>query len=280
MSTSPTDTSRTNTGSARSLLLTLLGEFLYPSPRPVQTATLLYTLAGVGIAEKAGRQAIVRAAAVDWMRGEKQGRRTAWQLSERGQELIAEGSAKVRHLGAEATAWDGMWTVLYVTLPESRRIDRIKLYRALGWIGFGNPIPGIWICPDATRANQARRAIEARQLGEHTLAMSSRMLDFGVPVATLVRQAWDLDAIASHYKALIERFSARRPRGSDEQLFTYIELVNAIQRLPEVDPRLPRSLLPPRWDSSRAVGRLMALREKWRGPAHERWAELLAVASE
>ena len=55
--------SRVSVGSARSLLLTVLGEFVLPSGQAVWTSALLHALVGVGTAENSARQAIARSAA-------------------------------------------------------------------------------------------------------------------------------------------------------------------------------------------------------------------------
>ena len=48
--------------SARSLLLTVLGEFVHPRHTSVWTATLLESLGVLGVEEKSARQALTRAA--------------------------------------------------------------------------------------------------------------------------------------------------------------------------------------------------------------------------
>ncbi|MDN5856618.1 MAG: PaaX family transcriptional regulator, partial [Actinomycetia bacterium] len=53
-------------GSARSLLLTVLGELVLPAGEPVWTSSLLYVLKGVGVEEQTARQAIARGAAAGW----------------------------------------------------------------------------------------------------------------------------------------------------------------------------------------------------------------------
>ncbi|HEX9540543.1 MAG TPA: hypothetical protein VGA04_20460, partial [Streptosporangiaceae bacterium] len=45
-------------GSARSLLLTVLGEFALPSGEPSWTSTLLHVADGLGVEEKSTRQAL------------------------------------------------------------------------------------------------------------------------------------------------------------------------------------------------------------------------------
>ena len=49
--------------SARSLLLTVLGEFVLPRPEPVWTQTLIDVLAELGVEQKSARQALARTAA-------------------------------------------------------------------------------------------------------------------------------------------------------------------------------------------------------------------------
>ncbi len=59
------DESVTSIASARSALISILGELVAPYHQPVRTAALLYALTGVGFGESASRQAIARAGAPD-----------------------------------------------------------------------------------------------------------------------------------------------------------------------------------------------------------------------
>ena len=72
---------RVSVGSARSLLLTVLGEFVLPSGQAVWTSALLHALVGVGTAENSARQAIARSAAAGWLEGRKDGRQVRWRLT-------------------------------------------------------------------------------------------------------------------------------------------------------------------------------------------------------
>lgn len=269
---------RISPGSARSLLLTLLGEFVLPAGKPTWTSPLLHGLAGAGVGEKAARQAIARAAAAHWIESESAGRRTAWRLTASGRRFIQDGSRRLRSLRGEAGHWNGDWLLLHVTLPEARRDARLRTYKALGWMGFGNPTPGVWISPDTGRAAEVRQLIADRKLGGLVLAFEARTLDIGMPLRTLVDRAWNLDEVNRHYEALVARFSAMRPATDDDFLFAHVQLVNALQRLPAIDPGLPAELLPPGWSARLLSERLWNLREKWRARAHQRWQDLSAEA--
>src|SRR5918996_5830576 len=104
-------TSWVSAGSARSLLLTVLGDFVIPDGRPVWTSTLVHVLVGVGVEERSARQAIARAASAGWIESERSGRRARWRLTPGGQRYIEEGAERVRSTSAPV-AWDGKWLVI------------------------------------------------------------------------------------------------------------------------------------------------------------------------
>lgn len=263
--------------SARSLLLTLLGEYVYPSTEPVWTQSLLQAFALVDIAEKAARQALARASAAGWIEGGKEGRQAWWSLSAGGKQLIGDGSRRVLGLFQNAEEWDGGWLLLHVTLPEARRADRLRLYRLLHWMGFGSPTPGLWICPHQDRAAAVARRLQELALEDDTLAFQARSLDIGIPQEALVQKAWDVSALAAHYLELESRFGSLRPRSAESHFQAHAQLVNAIQRLPAVDPGLPRALLPEDWVGTRVTTRLNELRQRWREPAHAFWKDLSVI---
>jgi len=273
--------SRITHGSARSLLLTLLGEYVIGRDEPVWTSTLLTALGGVGVAEKSARQAIARAAQSGWIEGDRAGRRAAWRLAASGKRMIVEGSRRVRALRGPPSgtaAWNGRWLVLHITLPEAQRAERLRLYRALAWIGFGNPTPGLWVCPYTERDADARAVIEKFGLGDAAYAFAAEALPFGIDHHALVARAWNLEAIGAHYAELLRTFETLRPRGGTATLFAHIELVNALQRLPQIDPGLPDALLPKNWPARRAAAKLIELRGKWMDVAHAEWRALAASA--
>src|SRR6266702_2886701 len=96
-------------GSARSILLTILGEFVYPEGEPVWTSTLLHVLTGVGVEEKTARPAIARGAAAGWITPGRSRRELYWHLTPTGRQLIREGDERVTSLNADSAAWDGRW---------------------------------------------------------------------------------------------------------------------------------------------------------------------------
>lgn len=260
-------------GSARSVLLTVLGELVWPEDRPVWTAALLYVLKGLGIEEQTARQAIARGAAAGWISGERHGREVRWSLTEHGKQLIAEGAARVTSMSAATTGWDGRWLTLLVTIPHTHRTTRKQLYAGLTWAGFGNPTPGVWVSPHPERREEAARLIAELDLTEHTLSFVGPSASIGLPDADIVERAWDLAELRTRYEALLEALADVDPEPGDPMLFAHIQVVGEWQRVPFSDPQLPAELLPD-WIGREVNARLEALREKWSPAVHARWAQI------
>jgi phenylacetic acid degradation operon negative regulatory protein len=260
-------------GSARSVLLTVLGELVWPEDRPVWTAALLYVLKGLGIEEQTARQAIARGAAAGWITGERQGREVRWSLTEHGKQLIAEGAARVTSMSARTTGWDGRWLTLLATIPHTHRTTRKHLYAGLTWAGFGNPTPGVWVSPHPERREEAARLIGELGLTEHTLSFVGPSASIGLSDADIVERAWNLAELRTRYAGVLEALAEIDPEPGDPMLFAHIQVVGEWQRVPFSDPQLPAELLPD-WIGREVNTRLEALREKWSPDVHARWAQI------
>jgi phenylacetic acid degradation operon negative regulatory protein len=260
-------------GSARSLLLTVLGEFVLPNTEPVWTASLLYVLTGLGIEEQTARQAIARGATAGWIAANRRGREVQWELTADGRRLIESGRKRV-NATSKAGPWDGNWLIVLVSIPETHRTVRKKLYGALSWEGFGNPTPGVWLSPHVDRQAGTQRIIEDLGLRESTLAFVGASLPVGLREDEIVAKAWDLDGVRAQYEQLIIRYSGLRPRPGDPLLFAHVQLVNEWQRFPFLDPQLPEALLPD-WIGHRAAVVFTQLRAEWYAGAQAHWREVV-----
>lgn len=266
------------TGSARSMLITVLGELVHPNDQPVWTSSLLYMLVGMGIEQRTARQAISRAAASGWITGERQGREVRWELTDSGKRLMEDGAKRVYSLHADAEPWDGNWLVLLVTIPEAQRSVRKSLYTALDWEGFGNPTPGVWVSPHVDRQPRAQKVIDELELKRSTLAFVGKASAIGQTEQEIVDLSWDLDEVTAQYEELLIRYSGLRPAPGDPLLFTHVKLTNEWQRFPFMDPQLPAELLP-NWIGRRAAVLFHQLREAWYEDAQQRWREVVKETS-
>jgi phenylacetic acid degradation operon negative regulatory protein len=258
--------------SARSLLLTVLGEFVLPAGAPVWTAALLDLLADLGVAEKAARQAIMRTADSGWIEPRRTGRETRWSLTSSGERLLREGTARIYGFAAEADTWDRSWLVLTLSPPEDRA-RRQRLRTQLGWAGLGAVGPATWVTPRVDREAAARAVLEELGLlaGSWSFVAAAGLIG---DERSLVRAAWDLDAVEQRYEDFLELVGRRRPRTDRQALVAQVRLVQEWRRFPLLDPGLPRELLPPRWSGNRAADVFRDRHAAWAPRARAAWAQL------
>ncbi|WP_216892601.1 PaaX family transcriptional regulator [Nocardia alni] len=266
----PSSTKDTSTRSARSVLITALGELVEPYRQPVRTAALLYVLAGLGFGAHSSRQAVARTAAAGLITSQRVGRETLWSLTDTAHRLFTEGDMRVFSTDIDTTQWDGQWLVLNVAIPESHRSTRKKLYAALRWAGFGNPTPGMWVTPHILRAAEAAKALDALGLTDNSVSFIGTTSAAGISEEELVRRSWDLAAAELAYDELLDRFDSRRFTTDDELLFAHVQLADSLRRMTYMDPRLPEVLLP-HWRGQQTAKRLRDLRAEWTPDAHAHW---------
>ncbi|MGY1812574.1 PaaX family transcriptional regulator [Blastococcus sp. SYSU D00820] len=259
--------------SARSLLLTVLGEFVLPGDRPVWTASLIELLGDLDVAEKAARQAIMRTADSGWIAASRIGRETRWSLTPAGTRLLREGTQRIYGFAADQAPWDGRWLVMLVGVPENNRALRQRLRTQLGWAGLGSPAAGTWVTPRVDREPEACRVVADLGLTAGSwsfVAQAGRLGD----ERSLARTAWDLDEIEGRYEDFLELVGRRRPRSDRQALVAQVRLVQEWRRFPLLDPALPRELLPPRWSGNRAAEVFRERHAAWAPRAQAAWAEL------
>ena len=259
--------------SARSLLMTVLGEFVLPRGRPVWTWVLVDTLAGFGVAEKSARQALARAAAEGLLVSERVGRRTRWELTPPARQLLSEGARRIYEFGRGEPPWDGRWLLLLVSVPEAKRDLRHRLRTRLSWAGFGSPEAGVWVSPHPGREDEALDVVKELGLADSAMSFTAAFGRIGGQDA-MVRRAWDLTGLEERYEAFLADFGELAPAGPAEALHAQTRLVHEWRRFPFLDPQLPPTLLPAGWSGSKAAGLFHRRHAEWDGAASRAWDEM------
>ena len=216
----------------------MLGEFVLPNGEPVWTAALVRALGGLGIEEKASRQAMARAAAEGWIAGAREGRRARWELTAPGRRLLADGRRADLLLRRRGPAMgralgrpDGHGPRDPTTASPPAAHETV-----MG--GFWYPAPGMWVSTNTAREAEADQIV--RDLGLDDAAFSFIGPFGGIGSARgLVDQAWNLGAVADHYRVFLAGFDGLTPASGDEAMLTQIRLVHEWRRFPFLDPQLP-----------------------------------------
>jgi phenylacetic acid degradation operon negative regulatory protein len=264
--------------SARSLLTTVLGEYVLLRGEPIWTSVLVQVLGLLGVAEKSARQALSRSAAEGWVSPARYGRRVRWELTGPGRTLLTDGARRIYSFGRDARQWDGRWLLLLVTIPDSKRELRHRLRTQLNWAGFGALAAGVWVSPDPAREAEARDILASLGLADDALSFLGSYGSVGSP-ELVARQAWDLDGVSARYQEFINAFAGVVPATEADCLVAQTRLVHSWRRFPFLDPQLPADLLPAGWPGITA-GRLFRSRhEAWQEEAQRHWDALLAAAA-
>jgi phenylacetic acid degradation operon negative regulatory protein len=256
---------------ARSLLLTVLGEYVLPRAGDVWLETLVAALAAVGYTEQAARQALSRSTRDGWLRNERRGRRSRMYLTDMSRQLLAPGAARIYSFG-QPWEWDGRWLIVVLRVPEQRRAVRHQLRSRLAWAGLGSLGGGVWLTPHVERESELSTAIrEAPDADARSFV--AQLGEMGDP-HELVAEAWDLDSVSEQYLSFIEDFRRVRPSSPEAYFRQQTLLVHAWRRFPFLDPDLPAALLPLNWPRDRAHSLFVDRHERWSAGARTYFEQL------
>ena len=256
---------------ARSMLLTVLGEYVLPAEDGVWQETLISALNSLDYKTQAARQALARSVSGGWLRTERHGRRARVHLTEETREMLTSGADRIYRFG-EARRWDGRWLLVLVRVPEERRDVRHLIRSQLAWAGFGSLRNGLWITPHVDREPEVTDLVRELSPAE-LLSFRAEFGSIGDP-AKVVADAWDLGDVADRYREFISRFGRLRPKTPEAAFRAQTELVHTWRKFPFLDPDLPQEMLPLRWPRTRAHDVFLGRHAEWEGPAEEYFGSL------
>ena len=259
---------------ARSVLLTVLGEYVLPASGSAWQETLIGALGAVGHKTHAARQALARSVAAGWLRTERHGRRSRVHLTPDTAEMLRSGAERIYSFG-EPWDWDGRWLLVVLRVPEEHREVRHRMRTRLAWEGFGSIGGGLWISPHVEREADLRDTRGDGSVAE-LLSFRAELGELGDP-ERVIADAWDLDGVAAAYHAFIADFGRLRPRTPDATFRAQTLLVHAWRKFPFLDPDLPEAMLPAGWPRSRAHELFSERHAAWHEPAQEYFRSLEAL---
>jgi phenylacetic acid degradation operon negative regulatory protein len=259
---------------ARSLLLTVLGEFVLPRPDGVWQEALVGSLRLLGFSDAAARQAVARSAREGWLEAERLGRRSRMRLSASATELLRDGAQRIYSFGGPVR-WDGRWLLVALRVPEEQRRLRHRVTTRLAWAGFGSLGGGLWITPHVDRESEAAGAADGAGPAVDLVSFRAELGALGA-TSKVLDSAWDLPALRDQYRQFIADFGRLRPQAAERVFTAQTGLVHAWRRFPFIDPDLPDDLLPADWPRRRAHRLFADRHERWGGAAQAHFDRLAA----
>jgi phenylacetic acid degradation operon negative regulatory protein len=231
----------------QSVMLAFLGSYVLDRGIAVSAGSIVDVLGRVGVHEQATRSTLSRMANRGLLERHRRGRRVYFGLTDRSTEILRDGQRRALRQPVDRP-WDGRWTLFGFSLPDDWRRERRDLRSRLLWAGFGRLQSGLWIAPAHVDVDEVLGDLA---LHEHVIVFTARPSP-PTDIAELIRDAYDLDAIAHRYEAFIGRWTPPSPEPAADVLATHLLLQAEWLALVRVDPRLPLRHLPSDWPAARA----------------------------
>jgi phenylacetic acid degradation operon negative regulatory protein len=254
----------------QSLMLTFFGIHVLGRDTAVSSASVIDVLGRAGVGEEAVRSTLTRMVGRGLLERHKRGRKMYFSLTARAEAVLQEGRDRVWRRGAANQDWDGTWTLVGFSLPESWRRERHDLRSRLTWGGFGLLQNGLWVAPGTV---DAAALLAELGLEPHLRVFRATVAD-PTEAKQIVESAFDVAAIAAEYEGFLDRWG--RPAAADDdplgtQLLLHTDWLELVRR----DPHLPAEHLPGDWPAVRAEELFHTLARKQESATRERAEQLL-----
>ncbi|WP_330286563.1 PaaX family transcriptional regulator [Streptomyces sp. NBC_00576] len=254
----------------QSLMLTFLGDQVFGRDVCVYSGSIIDVFARAGIGEQATRSTLTRMVSRGLLRRQRAGRRMYFGLTGRSAAVLADGDQRIWHTGAVNRHWDGTWTLLGFSLPESWQRQRHDLRSQLTWSGFGALFNGLWIAPGEVDVSALLTELG---LSAHVKVFRAHA-EAGMDIGAMIEETWELAELAARYEAFVRRWQPWETElpAADDSLSLRLVLQAEWLGIIRDDPRLPVKHLPDGWAAEQA--------EKTFRTVYERLTPLAQEASE
>lgn len=253
---------------ARSLVFDLFGDYLRYRSGEARLRSLVSLMGCFDVPEPTVRVVVTRLRKEGWLASRREGRETVYSLTEAAWSLLDEGRERI--FQRASGPWDGQWSMVLYSVPETERALREQLRKKLAWFGFGPLSAAVWLSPHDR--GELVRQVFADEPAVRLDVFRSRSVgaDGDRDIAS---RAWDLDELDRAYVRILEMYEPRLHRyragelqGSDA-LVERMKLVNDYRRFPFQDPDLPPELLPANWHGGQAHAVFLEAHSLLRRPA-------------
>jgi phenylacetic acid degradation operon negative regulatory protein len=249
------DSSYEATGGPQSILTTLLGDYSWQLvAEPLPSALFVELLAAFDVDPRTARVALDRVARKGVLDRVRDGRFVHFRLSKAAAEQRMRRVRALVRFGLDVEAWDGTWTLLLTSVPESRKDLRVKLRVQLSALGFAPFYDAVWVKPNRSSAAVAKSIVNDLDIDRASVFCVT--LEGGRGASDPVG-CFDTSAVETKYRAFIEEFaklsaSPLRRLGERQALVLRTRLMDTWRSTIRLDPGLPAELLPASFARKRA----------------------------
>lgn len=276
---------RRQAGSPQGLGITLIADYTLSARAWLPSAAIVELLGEFGVTNGAARTTISRLARRGVLEGRRDGRFSAYRLTDAATANLSNGGREIAAFGASTESWDGWWTMVAFSMPQEESTQRRAIREHLRWHGYAPLYDGVWVSPHSLTA-QERTALAGMAYGAMSVFRAQNVeLETGATRNPV--DAWDVAGIAMQYTTFIRRWSRLLPRiaaggiSGTAAVRLRSEVMDTYRRFPLLDPLLPTELLPPNWPRPHAREVFVAVYDGLAEPAQDHMRAIVArVADE
>ena len=246
--------------SSQHQLLTLLVDYWFDSEEWLPSRLIAALAAGLGITASASATALSRLASRGVLEQSSAGRTSRYRITQGARNRLRHGLEQVAVFGEQSRHWDGSWTVIAFSIPETSR-DVRELFRSrLRWRGFAPLFGALWVSP-RDHSEELENTCKGYGVDDYVIF---RTAESSLRGKRLV-DAWSPQEFREQYRPFTENsrlgLNASTPgRSTPAEAFRVrTELMDAWRAFPWSDPDLPAELLPEAWPRAEARDLLVRL---------------------
>jgi phenylacetic acid degradation operon negative regulatory protein len=235
--------------SSTTLVFTFFCDVITQHGGEIWLGSIIHALAPLGINERLTRTAVFRLVQDGWLESRKQGRRSYYRLTQTGQHYYQRAATRI--YASDKPDWDGVWTLLFVSLVPEEKRD--ALHRGLSWLGYGRMAAGVYALPCNRRPPLDELLLDL-ELKDSIVHMQARA-ENAENLQKLVMARWKLRNLRQRYTVFTSQYLKahktlhyKKPP-SDHSLFLLrVLLLHEYRRILLSDPELPAAMLPADWE--------------------------------
>lgn len=271
---------RRQAGSPQGLGITLITDYTLSARAWLPSAAIVDLLGEFGVTNGAARTTISRLARRGVLEGRRDGRYSAYRLTDPAAANLSNGAREIAAFGAAPESWDGWWTLVAFSIPQEENTQRRAIREHLRWRGYAPLYDGVWVAPHPL-TDQERTALAGIAFGAMSV-FRAQHLELETGATRNPVDAWDIAGIAKQYTTFIRRWNRRLPRIAAGKISGIAavrlrtEVMDTYRRFPVLDPLLPIELLPPDWPRARAREVFVGVYDGLAEPAQEHVRAIVA----
>ncbi len=240
----------------KSLIITVYGDAISHRGGEAWLGSIIELLKPFNFTERAVRTSVLRLSGDNWLVARSVGRCSYYHLTDIGRRRF--NAAHERIYKSQISTWDNQWTVVCPPMADLKPTQRESLRRDLGWMGFGQLTPGIFLHPSPDESSLQNLFPDQQNA---PFIVRGKRCDW-LPEQSIdqtVRQCWDLNRLEKDYETFLNVFRpvwaalSELTTLSPELCFTIRTLLmHGYRKAILKDPMLPEELLPANWPGKAA----------------------------